>query len=400
MNRGGSAYIAYRVPTDASVAGLPPGYVRSEIRIARYNGSFWSVLGSVANRNPASPVAQPTALNSPKVQTDVFGNGLVAFQEPDDDFFDRIWARRIFGPTLGIPLLVSPQQWGGTALRAGADALALDGTDYGAGAVAFRQQAGERTGLDRTRTMVNTIPEVFDPAAAAFKGQLVADTGAPGGPGPPAVAMASSGLFMAGFGASVASFAATGVSGLDSLDRLDQGGSAVGGDPVVELADSEASIAAWKVLLGNRAGVGIRERHTPRDVRRRTVSAAAGGPVNDLTLAGSGFGDGIVAFQQGGAGAGQIAAAVVDSPPQRFAVDTPVRWVRSRRVRLAWDPAPHASNLSGVRYSVVLGDEEIASRLRRRSYVLRTRRHGDGRHDVRVVATDAPARRPTAGARS
>ena len=58
-------------------------------------------------------------------------------------------------------------------------------------------------------------------------------------------------------------------------------------------------------------------------------------------------------------------------------------------MRLNWEPAPNANDLSGVRYSVALGDEEIASRPRRRSYVLRTRRQRDGRHNVRVVATDS-----------
>ena len=237
--------------------------------------------------------------------------------------------------------------------------------------------------------MVNTIPEVFDPAAGAFRGPVMADAGAPGVTGGPSVGMAASGVFLAGFGVSAASFAATGTTGLDLLERVDQGGSAVAGDPVVELADSEASISAWKLQLGSRAGAGIREQRTRRQVTRRTVSAAAGGAVNDLRLAGSGFGDGIVAFQQGGPGAAQVGAALVDSPPQRFAVETPVRWVRSRRVRLNWEPAPNANDLSGVRYSVALGDEEIASRLRRRSYVLRTRRQRDGRHNVRVVATDS-----------
>ena len=125
MNRGGVAYLSYRVLAGNGAAdpNAPPGYFAAETRIARYNGSLWSVLGVPADRNQAAPVSTPTAGNSPKVGIDVTGNGIVAFQEPDDDFVDRVWARRLFGSTLGIPLLVSPQEHGGRPLRGAADAF-------------------------------------------------------------------------------------------------------------------------------------------------------------------------------------------------------------------------------------------------------------------------------------
>jgi PKD domain len=397
MNRGGDAYLAYRVPIGPAGGGgpdLPPGYIRAETRVARYNGTYWSVLGTPANRNPSSPVSVPTSANSPKVGIDVFGNGIVAFQEPDDEFIDRVWARRLFGSTFGIPLIVSPQQWNNAPLRGPADAFSLDSGGYGQAAVAFRQQPGERPPLPGAHVLVNTIPEVFRNDASSFLKPRIVD-GSPNGPlsgdpGLPSVGVTSSGLFMVNAGIGQRTLSIRGDErAAQSPQRLDDGRSSVGGDPVVEFTDSEASVSAWKVRVGDRAGIVAREDQVDRDVLRRTVSASAGGPVNDLRMAGSGFGDALVGFLQGGQGAGQIAAATVNAPPERFAVQTPVRWVRSRRAPVTWDPAPNAGDLSSVSYAVVLGDEEVRDGLRGVSYRLRTAGLPNGRHDVVIVARDS-----------
>ena len=55
----------------------------------------------------------PTAANSPKVAIDLTGQGLVAWQEPDDGFVNRIYARRIFGMVPGNILQVSPSTYDG-----------------------------------------------------------------------------------------------------------------------------------------------------------------------------------------------------------------------------------------------------------------------------------------------
>ncbi len=122
MARGGQAYLAYRVVTDISPAN-PPGYVGADVRVARYNGRLWSVLGTPIDRNINAPVRLPTEENSPKVGIDVQGGGVVAWQEPDDEFVDRVWARRLFGASVGIPLQVSPSSWEGAPLRGPADAF-------------------------------------------------------------------------------------------------------------------------------------------------------------------------------------------------------------------------------------------------------------------------------------
>ena len=94
---------------------------------------------------------------------------------------DRVWARRIFGSTFGIPLLVSPQTFGNAPLRGDADAFSLDVTGFGEGAVAFRQQPGQGSALGGPHVFVNTIPEAFSDAAGQFAGPRLAD-GARGEP--------------------------------------------------------------------------------------------------------------------------------------------------------------------------------------------------------------------------
>ncbi|HWT92105.1 MAG TPA: hypothetical protein VN238_03850, partial [Solirubrobacteraceae bacterium] len=169
MSRGGQAYLTYRVCKDpAKNATLPPNTAECELRLARSTGQLWSALGYPVNRNTASPVTTPTAENRPRVATDPAGNAVVAWQEPDDEFIDRVWARRVFGATVGIPVLVSPQQIGGQPLRAPADQLDLDVAGFGQATVAFRQR-GTRTGPQRqTRVWAATLPESFVQSAAAF----------------------------------------------------------------------------------------------------------------------------------------------------------------------------------------------------------------------------------------
>lgn len=404
MNPGGTAYLSYRVVTgggSGSDPGLPPGYESAEIRLARYDGAFWTTLGPLANRNNAAPVRLSTPQNAPKVGVDVQGNGLVAFQEPDDEFIDRIWARRLFGATVGIPLLVSPQSYAGQPLRGPADQFSLDEAGFGEGAVAFRQQPGGNAALHGTRVMVNTIPEAFLDTASTFGAPRLADGGGSSGlaaaPSPPAVGVSPDGSFTAAFGVGAASLSVAGTDrGAGKADRLDDGRSAIGGDPALTLAQSGASVTAWKVRPGGRGGVAIQELGADGVPDVRTVSAGAGGPVNQLKVAGSRDGDGAVVFAQGNPGAGQIAASVVDAPPGDFVVQTPVGFVRAKTVKIGWDVAPDA--FSAVRYSVTVDDEVVRQGLRARSLRLTQRQLDDGVHTVKVIATDGSDQETTSAA--
>lgn len=383
MARGGIAYLAYRIVTDTSSAN-PPGYVGADVKVARYNGSLWSVLGSVVDRNPPIPVRAPTAANSPRVATDLGGGGgIVAFQEPGDDFVDRIWARRLFGGSMGIPLQVSPSEWDGAPLRGPADAFALDVAGFAQGAVAFRQRPGDGGRLGATRIMVNEIPDAFSDRAGGFEGARPVDGGPRADPGPPSVAVTPLSPFTAVFGSGAAVFGGRGDSELvHDTERLDDGSAATVPDPLVDLSESGAAALAWRAA----GGVTVREVRADGVPETLTTAAPQSGPVNGLELAGSGLGDAIVGFHQGGSGFGQVAAVVVDAPPDEFLLHVPDRWVRSRLLRIGWDPSPSAVSPSS--YTVTVDDEAVKEGLHTLRTGLGRREIEDGIHDIRVVAID------------
>jgi hypothetical protein len=396
MSAGGQAYLAYRYTPDVNPdPTLPRGYVNADVRLQRYNGSFWSALGSPADRNVAVPVPTPTAENSPKVGIDVTGGGMVAWQEPDDDFIPRIWARRIFGGTTGIPLLVSPQTWNDKPLRGSADAFSLSDAGFGEGTVAFRQQPGQNSPLTGTRIMVNQIPEQFSTDSGKFAGARIADgagdAGPSGTPGPPSASGISSGYFLTALGVGNGT---TLVGGDDKTMspalRVDDGSSAVPPDPVVDLAAignvPGAAVVAWKGGAGGRGTIGIQERRGDGVVLGRTVTAPKGGRITDLKLGGSGLGDALIGFEQGTDANAQIAGAVVDAPPYPPAVNTPEDFVTTPDYTLTWEVSPSA--ITGVTYGVTIDDESVRDGIKGTSLKLGPGKLEDGVHDVIVVATD------------
>jgi hypothetical protein len=384
--RGGHAYLVYRVVTDTSPAN-PPGYLGANVRLARYSGRLWSVFGAPIDRNPAIPVRQPSEANAPEVGIDVQGQGIVAWHEPGDDFVDRVWARRVFGASVGIPLQVSPSTYGGAPLRGAADAFALDVSGFGQGAVAFRQQPGQAGRLGATRIFVNEIPDVFAETSGAFGGARLADGGIRGAPGPPSVAVDPRSVFATAFASGTATLMGTGDDvTVGAAERLDAGGSAVAGDPLIDLAETGAGVAAWRELRGGAGLIGVQERRADGVTEPTDLSAASGGAVGRLAMGGSGLGDAIVAWRQGSGAGAQIAAAVVDAPPNPFLVLLPDGWRRGRRIPIAWDHA--LSAIGGVTYSVSVDDEPVIEGLRGLRARLTRDDVQDGRHRVQIFALD------------
>ncbi|HEU4703814.1 MAG TPA: hypothetical protein VFS37_15140, partial [Conexibacter sp.] len=236
MAPGGAAYLVYRVVYARQSPALPPGTVDADVRIQRYGGSFWSLLGQPVDRVQAQPQAAPTALNGPRVETDQTGNAVVAWQEPDDQLIPRVYARRVFGKVLGNVLQASPPDVEGTAgrvpLNAAADQLSLAVSPFGEAIVGMRQQPDAKSPWTRPRALVNMLPSSFADGAGSFIGARPVDGGGADGPDPVggalgtlAVATGDDGGFDAvlGLGARV-----VGVSG-DELAvghplRLDDGG--------------------------------------------------------------------------------------------------------------------------------------------------------------------------------
>ena len=266
MARGGQAYIAYRVLTDTSPAN-PPGYVGADVRVARYNGRLWSVMGTPVDRNINTPVRLPTEENSPKVGIDIQGGGVVAWQEPDDEFVNRVWARRLFGASSGIALQVSPSSWEGLPLRGPADVFSLDVAGFGQASITFRQQPGQASKLDAARAMVNESPDVFSELSGSFGQPVLIDEGARGGLGPPSVGVDPRGLFVSGFSSGATSLLGSGDDvAAEPIKRLDVGASSVAGDPQVDVAETGATVIAWRELRARgrsarRPGAPCRRRH-------------------------------------------------------------------------------------------------------------------------------------------
>jgi len=387
MNRGGQAYLVYRVVTDRSPSN-PNGYLGADTRVARYNSRLWSVLGTPIDRNPVAPVRIPTAENAPEVGIDLQGQGVVAWQEPDDEFVDRIWARRLFGTSVGIPIQASPSTWEGAPLRGPADAFSLDVAGFGLAAVAFRQQPGQASKLTAPRLMVNEMPDVFSEKAKEFAGAQIADGGVRGALGPPSVAIDARGLYLTGFGDGVTTLLGSGdEAGAGRVKRVDEGGSAALGAPLVDVAETGAAVTAWTEQRGAVGLLSVQERRADEVEESTALTAPRGGQVGGVVMGGSGLGDAIVAWKQGTGANSQIAAAVVDAPPDPFLVLLPSGWQRKKRIRIAWDESPNA--ISAVRYSVSVDDEPVREGLRRLSAMLKGGDIGNGRHRIQIFATDA-----------
>jgi len=240
---------------------------------------------------------------------------------------------------------------------------------------------------------VTTIPEAFSDAAGAFTRALLVDGSAgqalPAAPSTPNVGVTPEGLFRLVFGIGRQAHEATGTeAAVDPPVFLGDGAGAATPEPLVEMAESEAAVTAWRARSGV---VAIRETGVDRRNTVKGLSTAAGGPARDLVLAGSNLGDGLVAFVQGEPAAAQVTAAVVDAPALEFAVQAPLTFVRNRKVKLEWDVARNA--LSPVQYAIYVGGRRLARGLTRTSYRLRTRRLRDGRHRLRVVASDRRGQR-------
>lgn len=395
MDAAGTALVVYRVVTAVSGPSrpeIPPGYVLAEIRMARFDGEFWSGFGLPINRNPAQAMVAPTEANSPRVAIDLTGQGLVAWQEPDDNFINRIYARRIFGTVPGNILQVSPSSYHGHPLNGAADELAVDVGGFGEGAVAYRQQPAPGSGFSRPRVFLSQIPTTFDPSGQNFKPARMVDGAGEEGPfgpiGPLSVAVDGKGGFDVGYGSGAESLDVSGSEAtLGKPVRLDEGGSVIPGNPVLTRAENGALAAAWRIEQQGAGAVGVLERRADGTPNREVISAPGGGAVRQLQLGASGRGDALLAFLQGEGANTQVAALTVRAPPGEFVAETPSNWVSSSRIPIEWEvPVGGAIRLN---YTLLVDDQQVVEGLTEPRYTLRGSQVGNGVHTVEIEATDA-----------
>jgi hypothetical protein len=397
MNAIGQAYLVYRVVTNACDNGCAnpqqgtiyrPGDAFADFRLARFNGETWSVLGAI-NRNTAFSVRPGTSDNSPQVTIDSSGRGVVAFQEPDNSGFDRIWARRLFGSTIGQILQVSPSSPNGQPLDGDADAFSLGGTDNGGAAVAYRQQPPPGSQSTVPHELVNLL---YPPLAAAaqFAGAEMIDGGA-GGLGSPAPAMNDQVQFATAFAGNGAlqlvGGEASGVTGTSSL-----GGTGSGVRPGLEIGPDGFTAAAWPATdAQGQPTVDVEQIPASGSRNLAQVAAGSGGAINDFTFSGSGQGDALIGFRQGVGAASQIAGAVVQGPPPPFAAEAPANYVNPAHAVITWLPIHRT--LGNVTYSVVVDGIVRARGLTGTSHRLDPRGLQTGQYDVAVIATDDAGQR-------
>jgi hypothetical protein len=233
---------------------------------------------------------------------------------------------------------------------------------------------------------VNTIPESFNDGADHFAGARQAGGG---NPGAPSVGVTPAGDFRLAWSSGAAAVLVRGGdASIDPPSPLGDGRGAVDPAPLVSVAGDGSAVAAWRARSAVAALEELRENGS---FAARGVTAAAAGPVASLRLAGSGIGDGMAGFLQGDQSRAQVEAAIVDAPPQAFAVQVPLRFIRSRRPWLTWDRAENA--LSGVRYSVAIAGRTVARNLTRTSLRLDARKLHQGRSRVAVTAVDGAGQR-------
>ncbi len=388
MAPGGQALLAYRVVTNAQPPGAADGGVLAEVRVAKLGGQLWSSLGTPVNRNLAAFQPAPTASNGPQVGIDQTGSGVVAWQELDDQFATRVYARRVFGAAAGIARQVTPRDLGGVPSLS-IDGFSLSVGRFGEAAVVWRQQPAAPGAS--SRVWLATMPDQFATEAAAFAAPRLADGGGAAAPGGGALGVPS--VSVSGSEALVGLSVGQTAQALDASEaeiaapsRLDKNDGAADPGTVVTLSSDTAAVLAYRTGTATRGSVRLIERRSDGVLGDRVLTGPRGGVVDLLKIAGSGVGDGLVAFTQGTGAGRQLVAGVVDAAPQTFAVQAPIDWVGDKVVKLAWDPAVHG--VGGVRYSVVVDDDVVAEGLQTTAFDLPTAELEDGARIIAVVATD------------
>jgi hypothetical protein len=146
------------------------------------------------------------------------------------------------------------------------------------------------------------------------------------------------------------------------------------------------------VRRGGAGGIGVTERRADDVPVSQTVSAPVGGAVTTFALAGSGLGDGLVGWAQGATSNRQVAAAVIDAPPDPFGAQAPQGWVR-KVPELEWDMPAHA--IGGVTFSVTLDDDTVAEGVRGTRVKIKAADVADGDNVLQVIAEDSAGQETT-----
>ena len=397
MAPDGQAYLVYRVVTNtlanangSNVGPLRPGDELIDVRVASFNGLSWSSLGTV-NNFPQLSMRRPTASNAPQIGITPTGSAVVVWQEPDSSGTARIWARRVFGTTLGLVLQVSPTSAGGRPIDADADAPALAVGPFGEARVAYRLRGGTGSPFGNSRMFLNDLPSTVDPRGSSFLGATSIDGG--NTLGPPALSLDPAGSFRLAYtddgNARLLSGSTTGNGAPTTLG-------AANGDPALSTVDpSGGGVSAWPARGGSGLPVVAVRQDYSAGYQTAQLSAPISGPLDGVSLGQSTLGDALIAFRQGPAGQSQVMATVTRAPPGGFTVDTPANWVKPSRLSISWDPAPEA--VGAVRYRILVDGQPRSGVTYSTHTQLQAGGLGDGIRQLRVLAIDSAGQQTISG---
>ena len=399
MSTTGQADVVYRVvEKPGSTALLRPGDVSEQVRVAHFDLERWSDLGAI-NRDPGVSMRPPTEANAPKIAVGPTGAGVVVWQEPEISGVARIWARRIYGEALNYVMPASASldrlladqrrrrrpQRGLLAARAGRGGLPPAGRPRlpPAGTARLPEHPSRRRIGQRRRVQGR---EHHRQLRLGGKSATV---------GRPAIdideRLDMRALYDSNGQPRVIKGTDLGLTGTLSLGSPFVGSSLTPADELTAASvmnPEGGGLSAWPSASASGApAVAIREDFPEGAVQTGLVSGGAGGPIGELAVAGSGLGDGLLAFQQGSLGDAAIVASQVSAPPAAFALQGPKVWIKPSQALIEWQPAPSAN--PPVTYSVVLDGHLVPTPPSALALALNPRGLGDGIHQVQVLATDS-----------
>jgi hypothetical protein len=391
MNPSAQAYVVYRVVEPFSlIPKLRSGDVAEQIRVARYLGHRWALLGAI-NRDSGISMRPPSPTNAPQVAIARNGEGIVVWQEPEIDGVARIWARRLFGNSVDYVLPVTATSINGQPIDEDADAPSVAISLLGGAYVAYRQTAGPSSPLGGARIFLNKLPDGESESGAEFKGATVADSNVPGGidaqVGPPSVDVDEhQELRLLYDSDGTPQVVESNGAGLFTTPTL---GPAFGGteEPSVSVMNPQGGgVSAWiSSAPGGAPAVAVREDFPEGAVQTALVSGGAGGPISELAVGRSGLGDGLIAFQQGATGNAAIVASQATAPPAELVLNAPRGWLKPSQASVSWTPAVSADG--PITYTLVLDGRKILATQGLQA-TIEPQRLGNGIHHLQLLATD------------
>jgi len=399
----GEGLVAYRAVTNdfrttqvqTTIPQLRPNDVLADVRIAVYGGQFWSPP-ELINRDPLLSMRPPTESNGPQVALGRGNQAVVAWQEPESNGTARIWARRVFGTTLGLVLPASPSSFAGASITQDVDAFALSVSTYGAAKLISRVPGAPGTPVSQARLFVSSMP-----SSTALTGRQFSPpqplTGEPSpNVGVPSVAIDERGAFRVAFTTGGAANVLAGEEGPSAspAPEVALGPAATGAGTATALNPEGGGVTAWP----SDGGAAVREDFPGGGAQVAQVSGAQVGPVSELAVGGSESGESAVGFREGEPGSYEIVGEPVSVPPPQFLVDAPRTWVRPQRAWITWASAEDATG--GVTYGLVIDGHLISHGLHALSALPDRRLLGSGVRHLQVLATDAAGQQTLSSERS